>query len=78
MSTTRFEKPTSFNTTPLNSIGSGRGSIVFFNNASSFHWMLTGKQFMTDAIKEWGGEEELSRFIAAKAATVISSSKMIQ
>lgn len=40
--------------------------------------MLTGKQFMTDAIKEWGGEEELSRFIAAKAATVISSSKMIQ
>ena len=39
---------------PLSVIGSGRGSLVLYNQGSAFHWMLTGHQYMDTAIDAFG------------------------
>lgn len=55
-----WEVPTEFNTSPLSAIGSGRGSLVFYNQGSAFHWMLTGHQYMEDAVKSFGSRATLA------------------
>jgi len=67
VTTENWEVPTSSNTTPLSAIGSGRGSLVFYNQGSTFHWMLTGHQYMTDAIDAFGSWEKLAASVMAQA-----------
>ena len=61
MTTSNWETPTSFNTTPLQTIGSGRGSLVFYNQGTAFQWMMTGHQYIEDAVKIMGSAEICAR-----------------
>jgi hypothetical protein len=73
VTTEQWERPTSFNTTPLHSNGSGWGSIVLYNQASAFHWMLTGEKKMDAAISKYGGIEKLAAAMANVAQNCLSS-----
>jgi hypothetical protein len=70
--TERWERPTAFNTTPLHSIGSGRGSIVLYNQASAFHWKLTEEKMADDAVSKYGGREKLAEAMASVAHDYLS------
>jgi len=72
--TERWERPTAFNTTPLHSIGSGRGSIVLYNQASTFHWKLTGEKSIDDAISKYGGRDKLAEAMTSMAHDCLSQS----
>ena len=70
VTTIDYERPTEFNTTPLNSLGTGRGSIVLYNQASFAHWFVAGERYMS-AAREAYGKDGLSNLFAAKAQEVI-------
>jgi len=70
--TDRWERPTAFNTKPLHSIGSGRGSIVLYNQGTIFHRKLTGEKRMEAAVAKYGGIERLADAMAAKARKCLS------
>jgi hypothetical protein len=67
-----WEAPTAFNTKPLHSIGSGRGSLVLYNQASAFHYMLTGEKRIPDAIARHGSIENITKDMAKVAQSVLS------
>ena len=67
VTTEQWEVPTAFNTTPFSAIGSGRGSLVFYNQESVFHWMLTGHQYMQDAIAAFGSTEAVAAIMMEHA-----------
>ena len=73
MVTERWERPTAFNTKPLHSITSGRGSIVLYNQGSAFQWMLTGAKRMKDALLKHGGADGLAAAMAAKVRQCLSA-----
>jgi hypothetical protein len=56
VTTADYEWPTEANTTPLNSIGTGRGSLVLYNQASFAHWLVTKEQYMRVAEAVYGVE----------------------
>lgn len=56
---------------PLNAIGSGRGSIVLYNQASFFHWPITGKQYMWEAEAAHGGVPGIMALFSALAEEVL-------
>lgn len=66
-----YEWPTATNTTPLNGIGTGRGSIVLYNQASFIHWHVTGEQYLYKAEEVHGGIQGLRALFAAKAEDVL-------
>jgi hypothetical protein len=70
VTTVDYEWPTRTNTTPLNSIGTGRGSIVLYNQASFAHWPVTKKRFMKEAEAVYG-VDGLYNLFAAKAYEVL-------
>jgi hypothetical protein len=70
VTTVDYEWPTATNTTPLNSIGTGRGSIVLYNQASFAHWLVTGKQYMKEA-KAVHGVDGLCDLFTRKAHDVL-------
>ena len=74
MTTKNWERPTSFNTMPLHSIGSGQGSLVLYNQGSAFHYKLTGKKNMDAAVSKYGGYRGLTAHMAAKAQQYLSPS----
>jgi hypothetical protein len=51
-----YEWPTETNMTPLNLIGTGRGSLVLYNQALFAHWLVTGEQYMWAAEAAYGIE----------------------
>lgn len=67
VTTEQWEEPVAFNTTPFSAIGSGRGSLVFYNQGSLFHWHLTGHQYMGDAIAAFGSHQKLKAAMMAHA-----------
>jgi hypothetical protein len=67
VTTSNWEVPTSFNTTPLSTMGTGRGSLVFYNAGSSFHWMLSGHQYMADAVAAFGSIHALANKVREEA-----------
>ena len=67
MTTQNWEEPTSFNTAPLHSIGSGRGSLVFYNQGSAFLWKLTEEKTIDGAISKYGGVDNLAAVMALEA-----------
>jgi hypothetical protein len=67
LTTKQWEAPNAFNTMPLSAIGSGRGSLVFYNQGSAFHWMLTGHQYMRDAIAAFGSREGVAAAVMEHA-----------
>jgi hypothetical protein len=67
VTTEHWAAPTEFNTTPLSAIGSGRGSLVLYNQGSAFHWMLTGHQYMEAAIQAFGSREALAEAMMVHA-----------
>lgn len=71
--TEKWETPTAFNTKPLNSIGSGRGSIVLYNQVSAFHWMLTGEKGMEAAVSKHGGIDKLAEAMAVVARRCLAA-----
>lgn len=71
--TEHWERPTAFNTKPLHSINSGRGSIVLFNQGSTFHWMLTGEKKMKAAISKYGDYNQLAAAMADVAHECLSA-----
>jgi hypothetical protein len=71
--TEHWETPTAFNTKPLHSINSGRGSIVLYNQGSAFHQMLTGEQSIGAALSKHGGEGRLAEAMAAVAHRCLSA-----
>jgi len=71
--TEHWEAPTAFNTKPLCSIRSGRGSIVLYNQGSAFHRMLTGEKGMVDAISKYGGADRLANAMAVVAHKCLSA-----
>jgi len=71
VTTADYEWPTATNTTPLSLIGSGRGSIVLYNQASFTHWYITGERYMYKAEKVYGGAKGLCTLFAAKAHEVL-------
>lgn len=71
--TERWERPTAFNTKPLHSIKSSRGSIVLYNQGSAFHWMLTGKKGLKAAISKHGGVGGLAKAMATVAHQCLSA-----
>jgi hypothetical protein len=71
--TESWERPTAFNTQPLQSIGSGRGSIVLYNQGSAFHWKLTKEKEMGGAISKYGGIGRLAEAMAAEARRCLSA-----
>lgn len=74
VTTVDYQWPTATNTTPLHSIGTGRGSIVLYNQASFTHWPVTGERYMSKAIKVHGGVRGLRDLFAAKARQVLEYS----
>jgi len=70
VTTTGWETPTSFNTQPLRSIGSGRGSLVFYNQGSFFNWMFTGYQKLSVAVSALG-RDEIQNVIHNEAAKIM-------
>ena len=44
----KHEIPSPLNTQPLNAMGTGRGSLVFYNQASFFHYPMTGERYLAD------------------------------
>ena len=70
--TERWERPTAFNTKPLQSIQSGRGSIVLYNQGSAFHRKLTGEKGIKAAISKYGGVDRLAEAMAAVAHRCLS------
>lgn len=74
VTTADYEWPTATNTTPLNSIGTGRGSIVLYNQASFTHWNITGERYMETAKEVHGGATQLHELFAAKACKVLQYS----
>lgn len=75
VTTVDYERPTSTNTTPLNLIGTGRGSIVLYNQASFTHWYITGEKYMYEAEEVHGGTKGLYNLFAAKAEEVLQYSE---
>jgi hypothetical protein len=71
VTTADYEWPTPTNMTPLNSIGTGRGSIVLYNQASFTHWYITGERYMHKAEEVHGGIEGLCDIFTAKAHDVL-------
>lgn len=67
VTTADYEWPTATNTMALNSVGTGRGSIVLYNQASFTHWHITGEQFMYKAEQVHGGVKGLHDLFIAKA-----------
>lgn len=67
-----WETPTAFNTTPLHSIRSGRGSLVLYNQASAFHYMLTGEKKVDGAIDRYGSIDKLANAMAKVAVKVLA------
>lgn len=53
------EVPNSFNTKPLKAIGTGRGSLVFWNPATFFTPLLTNFFMLDEAQKKTGSYPEL-------------------
>jgi hypothetical protein len=74
VTTVDYEWPTATNTTPLNSIGTGRGSIVLYNQASFTHWNITGEKYMSKAKEVHGGARGLHDLFATKARQVLEYS----
>lgn len=64
VTTADWEWPSSDNIRPLRTIGSGRGSIVLYNQASTFHWPLTGYQYMDDAVAAYSGIAGVAEHVA--------------
>ena len=75
VTTADYEWPMATNTTPLNSIGTGRGSIVLYNQASFTHWYITGEKYMWKAEEVHGGAKGLRDLFAAKARKVLQYSE---
>ena len=73
MVTERWERPAAFNTKPLHSIQSGRGSIVLYNQATAFHRMLTGEGGMEAAVSKYGGFDRLAEAMAVEAHSCLSA-----
>lgn len=67
-----WETPTAFNTMPLHSIKSSQGSIVLYNQASTFHWMLTGEKGIEAAVSKHGGVDGLAKAMAVVAHSSLS------
>jgi hypothetical protein len=74
VTTADYEWPTATNTTSLNSIGTGRGSIVLYNQASFTHWYITGERYMYKAKEVHGGAKGLHDVFATKACKVLQYS----
>ena len=74
VTTVDYEWPTAMNTMPLNSIGTGRGSLVLYNQASFTHWHVTGERYMSMAKEVHGGERGLHNLFATKACQVLEYS----
>jgi hypothetical protein len=72
VTTEHWEEPTSFNTTPLHSIGSGRGSLVFYNQGSAFLYKLTGQKHIDGAVAKYGGMEKLATAMAVEGQKRLS------
>jgi hypothetical protein len=70
VTTPNWETPTSFNTTPLQTIGPGRGSLVFYNQGTAFQWMMTGHQYMEDA-KNIMGSSAICALMQKEAAYIL-------
>ena len=68
--TADYEWPTATNTTPLNSIGTGWGSIVLYNQASFTHWYVTGERYMSKVEEVHGGAKGLRDLFATNAHKV--------
>lgn len=71
VTTVDYERPRTGNTMPLHAIGSGRGSIVLYNQASFFHWPVTGKRFMREAEQAHGGVAGLMALFSDQADEVL-------
>lgn len=71
VTTADYELPNESNTTPLQTIGMGRGSIVLYNQASFAHWYITGQRYMEDASQVHGGADGLRNLFAAKAQDIL-------
>ena len=69
-----YKWPMATNTTPLNSIGTGRGSIVLYNQASFTHWHITGERYMSTAKEVHGGVQGLHNIFTRKAHQVLEYS----
>ena len=67
VTTEQWEEPTAFNTMPLSTIRSSRGSLVFYNQGSLFHWLLTDHQYMKDAIRAFGSHKKLKEVMMVHA-----------
>ena len=74
VTTVDYEWPTAINTSPLHSIGTGRGSIVLYNQASFAHWYVTGERYMYQAEELHGGVKGLHDLFAANAQKVLQYS----
>jgi hypothetical protein len=72
--TQNWQAPNSFNSQPLNTIGSGRGSLVLYNQGSAFLYKLTGEKNVDDAVLKYGGYKNLAAAMAAVAQTCLSPS----
>lgn len=72
VTTSDWEWPTEENTTPLNSITHQRGSIVLYNQASTFHWPITDCRMMDDALKKWDGAQNLAHHMAREARKTLT------
>jgi len=71
--TEHWERPAAFNTKPLHSIQSGRGSIVLYNQGTAFHRKLTGEKGMEAAVSKYGGFDQLAEAMAVKAHSCLSA-----
>ena len=74
VTTTDYQWPTATNTTPLNSIGTGEGSIVLYNQALFAHWYITGERYMSEAKEVHGGETGLHDLFVTEASKVLEYS----
>ena len=74
VTTVDYKWPTATNTTPLNSIGTGGGSIVLYNQVSFPHWHITGERYMSTAKEVHGGVQGLHNAFATKAHQVLEYS----
>lgn len=71
VTTSDYEWPNEENTTPLNAIGSGRGSLVLYNQASFAHWFITGDQYIGKASATAAGKERLRKLFVTKALDIL-------
>lgn len=71
VTTTDYEWPNESNTTPLRTVGTGRGSIVLYNQASFSHWLVTGHRTMKKAEAVHGGQVKVKELFAEKARKVL-------